>query len=80
MNTYKKLSWICILLSILVWIPNVVFQVASPLWLSVYIFGTVGTVFGVFAKSYLLVILNVIMFFSFFILMAVFSLYEAYYG
>ncbi|TXL57863.1 hypothetical protein FHP05_14750 [Cerasibacillus terrae] len=67
----KIISFICILLSILVWIPNVFFQIASPLWILTFIFSIIGAVLGILAKKYILVIGNIVMFFSFFIIMFV---------
>lgn len=67
----KIISFICILLSILVWIPNVFFQIASPLWILTFIFSIIGAVLGILAKKHILVIGNIVMFFSFFIIMFV---------
>lgn len=67
---FKTISFICFLACIVIWIPNIVFQVSSPLWILTFLIAGIGTVLAILSKSYWLVALNTIMFFSFFILMA----------
>lgn len=68
-ETFKKLSLLCVLLSVVVLIPNIIFKVSSPLWILTFPFSAIGIVLGWIGKKNFLVVLNVIMFFSFFILM-----------
>ncbi len=62
---------VCFISSILVWIPNIVFKVATPLVLLIFIIPVIGLVFAILGKKIWLIVGNVVMFFSFFILMAV---------
>ncbi|WP_217587683.1 hypothetical protein [Lentibacillus saliphilus] len=73
----KKWSLLCFVLCILIWIPNIVFSVSSPLWLLVYIVGPIGIAFGALGKSIILPVLNVIMTFSFYIVMFLGYLFES---
>lgn len=70
-NRFRTLSFVCFTACVLVWLPNVIFQIASPFWLLTFIIAPIGIAFGLLAKNKWLVILNIIMFFSFFILMAI---------
>lgn len=70
-RNYKIISLACLIISILVWVPNIVFQVASPLWIITFVLGIIGAVFAALGKNYWLMLGNIIMFFSFFILMAI---------
>lgn len=70
-NRFRTLSFLCFAACVLVWLPNVMFQTASPFWLLTFIIAPIGIAFGLLAKNKCLVILNIIMFFSFFILMAI---------
>lgn len=65
----KKWSLLFFIICVLLWVPNIIFQISSPFWYLVYIFGPAGTVLGVLSRSVLLTILNIIMSFSFFIVM-----------
>lgn len=65
-----KLSWVCFILAVLAWVPNLVFQVASPLFLSTFLLGLVGAILALMSKNYILMVLNIVMFCSFFIFMA----------
>lgn len=60
----------CLMVCIVIWIPNLVFQVASPLWLLTFLIAPIGVILAILSKSYWLIFLNTVMFFSFFILMA----------
>ena len=68
---FGLISLSCFLLSIAVWVPNIVFQVGSPAWLLTFVFGPIGILFGALGRNYLLVAGNVFMGFSFFIFMAI---------
>ncbi|WP_223701657.1 hypothetical protein [Sutcliffiella deserti] len=70
-NALKILSLICFVICVLLWLPNVLLEVASPFWLLTFIIGPVGLVFGLLGKHYLLAVLNLIMTFSFFLFMYV---------
>ncbi|MUK90690.1 hypothetical protein GMD78_20245 [Ornithinibacillus sp. L9] len=67
---YSKLSLLCLIISVISWVPNVVFDIASPFWLMTFIIPPIGIVFAVLAKNYWLVAANIIMVFSFYILKA----------
>ncbi|GAA3715166.1 MULTISPECIES: hypothetical protein [Salinicoccus] len=69
-NKFKVFSLICFVLCIVIWVPNVIFQVPSPFWILTFIIAPFGLVFALLAKNYWLVFGNFVMFFSFFILMA----------
>lgn len=70
-KNYKIISLVCLLICILVWIPNIVFQVASPLYLVTFILAPVGIVFAALIRKYWVIVANTLMFFSFFIFMYV---------
>ncbi|MFB1052176.1 hypothetical protein [Paraliobacillus sp. JSM ZJ581] len=70
-KTYKILAVSCLLLNILIWIPNTVFAISSPFWMLSFFIAPIGIVFSALIKNYLLVTLNAIMFFSFFLLMGI---------
>ena len=70
-DKFMTLSLVCFASCILFWVPNVIFQTASPFWLLAFIVAPFGIAFGLLAKNKWLVILNIIMFFSYFILMAI---------
>lgn len=65
----KALAVSTIIISLLLWVPNVVFQKASTLWLFTFVLSGIGIGLSVYAKSKILIIGNIITFFSFFILM-----------
>lgn len=69
MNSFKFWSFICFISCVLLWVPNVVFQVASPFWLATYIVGPIGIALALMRRHFLLVMLNVLGTCSFFILM-----------
>lgn len=70
-KNYQIISLLCIVLAVLAWILNVVFQIASTLWLATFVLGIIGAVFAALGRNYWLLIGNIVMFFSFFILMAI---------
>lgn len=65
----KVLAVSTIIMSLLLWVPNVVFQKASTLWMFTFVLSGIGIVLSVYAKSKILIIGNIITFFSFFIIM-----------
>ncbi|MBN8233936.1 hypothetical protein JF544_01710 [Halobacillus kuroshimensis] len=67
---YRRTAASSLVISLLMWVPNLVFQTASPLWLLTFIIAPIGAAFALLAKNYWLIAANIIMFFSFFILMA----------
>lgn len=73
----KNLSITCLVISVLIWIPNLFFQVASPLWLFTFLIGPLGAGLAFLGKKKGLLIANVVMTFSFFIVMAVGYIAEA---
>ena len=68
---FKILSIVCLCICVLVWFPNIVFQVPSPFWLLIYVIAPIGILFAALVKNYWLIIANTFMFFSFFIFMFV---------
>ncbi|MCA0987756.1 hypothetical protein [Guptibacillus algicola] len=66
---FKRLSIICLIVSLLVWLPNIIFNVSSQLWVVTFIIAPVGIVFAALIKKNSLIIANTFMFFSFFIFM-----------
>ncbi|MGM7634441.1 hypothetical protein [Bacillus sp. Hm123] len=68
-NIFKFLATATIIISLLLWIPNIVFQEASSLWLFTFVFSGVGVMLSIKIDSKILMIGNTITFFSFFILM-----------
>ena len=58
-----------IIISLLLWVPNIVFQKASFLWIFTFVFSGIGILLSVSVKSKILIIGNTITFFSFFIVM-----------
>ncbi|WP_409369553.1 hypothetical protein [Lysinibacillus sp. 38-6] len=65
----KALAVSTIIISLLLWVPNVVFQKASTLWMFTFVLSGIGVGLSVYAKSKILIIGNIITFFSFFIIM-----------
>lgn len=68
---FKVVSLACLFICIVVWVPNIVFKVASPLYLSTFIVAPIGIVFAALIRKYWLIVANSLMFFSFFIFMFV---------
>ncbi len=65
----KILATITIIISLLLWVPNIVFQQASFLWILTFVFSGIGLLLAVSVKSKVLIIGNTITFFSFFLVM-----------
>ncbi|MDP4552813.1 hypothetical protein Q9251_18190 [Alkalihalobacillus macyae] len=68
-NFFKVLAIFSLILSVSVWIPNIIFHVASPFWLITFILAPVGILAAALIKNYWLIVSNTLMLFSFFILM-----------
>lgn len=51
-RSYPFWSTICFLLCVAVWVPNIVFQVASPLFLLTFIIGPVGMILALWRKYF----------------------------
>jgi len=69
-KSFALLSLLCAVICILLWVPNVAFGIDSPWWLLIFFASPAGVILGVIGRNVWLVILNLIMFFSFLILMA----------
>lgn len=69
-----SIALISLIICILVWVPNVVLQIASPFWLLTFIIAPIGVVCAILIRKYWLAIANTVMFFSFFIVMFVIDL------
>lgn len=63
------LSIACVIIGIIAWLPNFIFDFGYPYPMLTFIINPIGVVFAVVGKSTLGIILNVIMTFSFFLLM-----------
>ncbi|UOR13632.1 hypothetical protein [Halobacillus amylolyticus] len=68
---FKVLSLVCLFICVLVWIPNIVFQIPSQLWMMTFVIAPIGIVFAALMKKRWLIVANTFMFFSFFIFMFV---------
>lgn len=67
---FAILSLLCAVACILLWVPNLAFGIESPWWLVIFFASPAGVILGVMARNIWLVIFNLIMFFSFLIVMA----------
>ncbi len=70
-NIMKILATATIIISVLLWVPNIVFQEASSLWLYTFVFSGIGIILSILIKSKILIIGNAITFLSFFPVMFV---------
>ncbi|PCK18812.1 hypothetical protein CEY02_18130 [Bacillus pumilus] len=68
-KTLRNLSFLCFIIGILLWVPNVFFGQSSILWLLNFVIGPIGIVLSIMGKKYLFTFLNFITSFSFFIFM-----------
>ncbi|MEC3885433.1 hypothetical protein VKA52_16975 [Halobacillus sp. HZG1] len=66
---FRTLAISTVVVCITVWIPNLVFQISSPLWMLTFIIAPAGIVFASLIKNAWPIVSNVAMLFSFFILM-----------
>lgn len=72
MNKFIKiLATMTIIISLLLWVPNIVFQQASTLWLLTFVFSGIGIILSLIVRSKILMIGNVLTFLSFFPVMLV---------
>lgn len=69
-NFIKILATATIAISLLLWVPNIMFQEASSLWLYTFVAG-LGIILSIMIKSKILLIGNAIAFLSFFPVMFV---------
>lgn len=69
-KVFALLSLLCAVICILLWVPNIVFDIGSPWWLVIFFVSPAGVILGVMGRNIWFVIFNLIMFFSFLILMA----------
>lgn len=76
-KNFKVISLACLISCILIWIPNIVFQVASPLFLLTFLLAPIGIIFAALIKNSWLIVANAFMFFSFFIVMFVGYYFES---
>lgn len=72
----KVLAVSTIVISLLLWVPNIIFQKASFLWIFTFVFSGVGILLSASVKSKTLIIGNTITFLSFFIVMFLGSVLE----
>ncbi|WBL17544.1 hypothetical protein [Sutcliffiella sp. NC1] len=72
------LSYLCFFIGMATWIPNFLFQYGYGYWLLTFIINPIGIIFGYVGNSKVTMIINIIMTFSFFILMFIGSLLEAF--
>lgn len=68
--TLTLLSLLAAVISILLWVPNLVLDIESPWWLVIFFVAPAGVILGVIARNIWLVLLNLLMFFSFLIVIA----------
>jgi predicted membrane protein len=74
---YKVFSLICLIVCIIVWIPNIVFDYPTIFILLTFIVGPIGAIFAYLARNKLLLFSNIIGALSFFIIMFVGNLIYA---
>lgn len=73
-KTLVVLNFISILsfiLGIISWVPNIIFQKPMSFWIYSIPLGIIGIICSIFTKKYLLLVLNVMISFSFFIFMMI---------
>jgi len=66
---WARVSFICFLIGIVVWVPNIAFEQGYGYWFLTFIVGPAGVLFGYLGKSKLAIILNLMIALSFFIIM-----------
>ncbi len=49
-SNFKLISITCLTVSLLVWIPNVLFQTSSQLWIATFFIAPIGIVFAALIK------------------------------
>ena len=76
---YTSLSLMCLVSSLIVCVPNVLFQVKDSYWILVTVFAVIGVISGAVAKRYWLVLVNSSIFiFPFFLMFLGYYLYEGW--
>lgn len=70
-KTIKYFSLVCFIASIILWLPNLIFQIPSTWYFGVFIIAPIGILLAMFSKSKWLILGNTLMFFSFFLLMGI---------
>ncbi|UOQ92241.1 hypothetical protein MUO14_17390 [Halobacillus shinanisalinarum] len=68
-KNFKVLSLVCLFICVLAWVPNIVFQVPSQLWMLTFVVSPIGVVFTALMKKRWLIVANTLMFLSFFLFM-----------
>ncbi len=69
----RQLALIVLLVGILFWLPTLL-RIPSPLWLLSFPLGLMGAYFAYQAKAASLLVANVCLFFSYFLLLALFTM------
>ncbi|GEK35020.1 hypothetical protein [Kurthia sibirica] len=69
MKNINILALICLVFSIASFIPLVIFNIDSSLWLFTFILAPIGAILALWGSNYFLLIINVIMFFAVFLIM-----------
>ena len=64
-NILKTIAIASLIFCAAMWVPNIVFQIASPWWILTFIVAPIGIVCASLVKHYRLILSNVIMLFSF---------------
>ena len=67
----KFISVLSLILGTLSWVPNIVYQKPMGVWIYSIPLGMLGILCSIFTKKYLLLVLNVLITFSFFIFMLI---------
>ncbi|UOQ47244.1 hypothetical protein MUN88_14335 [Gracilibacillus caseinilyticus] len=67
---YKYWSLACLVVCLLLWLPNLCISKSSAFWLLTYIVGPLGIYFALKNKNLILITLNALMSVSFFLFLA----------
>lgn len=73
----KQLAMLTLVIGALVWVPTLL-KVPSPLWLLTFPLGLIGAYFAYKARATSFIVLNVLLFFSYFVLLALFMFMRSY--
>ncbi|OEH54390.1 hypothetical protein AQ616_11560 [Oceanobacillus sp. E9] len=73
------LSMISFIISLILWLPNFIYEYGYGYWLWTFLIGPIGIVLGYIGRSKLAVVLNILITFSFFIFMFIGFLWESIY-
>ncbi|MDQ0229229.1 hypothetical protein [Metabacillus malikii] len=74
------LSFFCFIVGVALWLPNFILQYGYGFWMLTFIINPLGILFGFLGRVKIGIIANIIMTFSFFIIMFVGYLIEAMFG